>query len=120
MQIPTERLAEYATKDHRLLIGLMSGTSADAVTAAAVRVTGAVPDVRAECLGFRQHPLPDRLQGAAQSPERLTAAKVAVLNVRFGEVFAEATLALMEDLGLRTEDVDAVASHGQTIAHLPD
>ncbi len=119
METPAERLTRYASKDERLLIGLMSGTSADAVTAAAVRVGGAAPDVGAQCLGWRQHPLPIELARSARSPESLTAAKVAVLNMRFGEVFAEAALALMGEFGLPAEDVDAIASHGQTLAHLP-
>ena len=120
MTTPAERLARYESKDERLLIGLMSGTSADAVTAAAVRVCGAVPDVTATCLGFRQHPLPSKLQSAAQSPASLKAAESAALNMQFGEVFADAALALMDDLRLCPEDVDAIASHGQTLAHLPE
>jgi anhydro-N-acetylmuramic acid kinase len=116
---PSERLAAYEAKPERLLLGLMSGTSADAVTAAGVRLRGAVPDVRTELLGHRQHPIPEDLAADARAPHALSAADVAVLNMRFGDVFAEAALALMGDLGLAAGGVDAIASHGQTIAHLP-
>jgi anhydro-N-acetylmuramic acid kinase len=117
---PSELLATYEAKPERLLVGLMSGTSADAVTAAAVRLRGAVPDVQVELLGHRQHPLPSGLAGDARAPHELSAADVAVLNMRFGEVLAEAALALIEELRLAPEEVDAIASHGQTIVHLPD
>ena len=41
------------------------------------------------------------------------------LNFRLGEVFAGAVLSLLKAAGLRNEDIDAVASHGQTIHHIP-
>jgi len=116
---PSELLVAYEAKPERLLLGLMSGTSADAVTAAAVRLRGAAPEVQVEFLGHRQHPIASDLAGDARTSHTLSAADVAVLNVRFGEVFAEAALALIGELGLASEEIDAIASHGQTIAHLP-
>jgi anhydro-N-acetylmuramic acid kinase len=116
---PSERLAAYEAKPERLLIGLMSGTSADAVTAAAVRVRGGMPEVGVAYIGHRQHPLPADMAGVVRSPEHVSSADLTRLNVALGEVFAQAALALLHDLGLCREAVDAVASHGQTLVHLP-
>ncbi len=117
---PDELLSSYAAKAERLLIGLMSGTSADAITAAAVHLRGAVPDVSVEILGHYQHPMPRDVAESVFAAEDLRAADVARLNVRIGELFAEAALAAMDALDISPRDVDAIASHGQTIVHLPD
>ena len=117
---PSEILAQYAAREERVLIGLMSGTSVDAVTATAVQLGGAVPDVHVELLESHQHPIPPDTAEQVRRPAELSAADVARLNVRIGELFAQAALALIDDLGLSAGDVDAIASHGQTIAHLPE
>jgi anhydro-N-acetylmuramic acid kinase len=117
---PAELLSGYASKDERLLIGLMSGTSADAVTAAAVKLRGSVPDVQVQMLGHHQHPIPGDIAAGIRSPTDLTAADVARLNACLGELFAQAALRAIEELGLSPDSVDAIASHGQTIVHLPD
>ena len=41
------------------------------------------------------------------------------LNFKLGEVFAAAVVSLLKTAGLKPEDIDAVASHGQTIHHIP-
>jgi len=112
-------LADYESRPERTLIGLMSGTSVDAVTAAAVTLRGQVPDVTVRFLGHRQHPIPEEVIDAVFR-QRKSVEDVARLNFRLGEVFAEAALALMADLGLSAQDVDAIASHGQTLVHLPE
>jgi len=116
---PAHLLSVYASKPDRLLIGLMSGTSADAVTAVAVRIRGSVPDLDVDILGHRQHPMPADIAASVRSPADLCAADVARLNVRIGELFADAALEAMNQLDLSSDAVDAIASHGQTIAHLP-
>ena len=114
---PSALLAEYAATSPRLLVGLMSGTSADAVTAAAVRLSGCVPDVSVEVVASLQHALPTSLRAAALAPDELRTPEITRLNIRFGEVFAEAALAVIEAVG---ETPDAIASHGQTLAHQPE
>ncbi|MCC6545118.1 MAG: anhydro-N-acetylmuramic acid kinase [Nitrospirae bacterium] len=41
------------------------------------------------------------------------------LNFTLGNIFAKAVFSLLKDSGFRPEDIDAVASHGQTIYHIP-
>ena len=117
---PAERLAAYAAKPSRLLLGLMSGTSVDAVTAAVVELRGAVPDVQVALRGAIQHPMPPEIAEAVLAHDHVTAAQVTRLNVRIGELFAEAALAVLDRLGIAPGEVDAIASHGQTLCHLPE
>ncbi len=41
------------------------------------------------------------------------------LNIELGEFYAKGTLKLLKDSGFKPEDIDAIASHGQTIYHIP-
>src|SRR4030066_597847 len=41
------------------------------------------------------------------------------LNFTLGKIFSNAVLSLLKNSGFRPEDIDAVASHGQTIHHIP-
>ncbi len=104
----------------------MSGTSADAVDAALVEwpAEGSVQGF--SLLAFDERPHPPELQeaihrlAAGDLPAGSVLAELVRLDVVLGDVFAEATLALLEQAGLGLEAVDAVASHGQTVAHHPE
>ncbi len=47
-------------------------------------------------------------------------AHLARLNVAVGEAFAEAALALLDELSVRADEVRCIGSHGQTLVHLPE
>lgn len=108
------------------VIGLMSGTSADAIDAALVEWPEG-PEARPFRLrAFREHPFPDGLQArihalaAGRLPAGEVLAELAGLDVELGEHFAAAAEAVAKEAGLPLEAVDAVASHGQTVAHHPE
>lgn len=109
------------------VIGLMSGTSADGVDAALVEwpEPGDAPTPFA-LRALRHDPFPASLQervhrvAAARLPAEEAFAELAALDVELGERFAAAALAVVGDAGLVVEDVTAVASHGQTVAHHPE
>jgi anhydro-N-acetylmuramic acid kinase len=45
--------------------------------------------------------------------------RICRLNFTLGEIFAEAALSLLRSSDIKPNDVDAIASHGQTIYHIP-
>lgn len=101
-----------------LFVGLMSGTSVDAVDSALLRCDGN----RAELLHTREHPIdPDLRQRVAaishsgdDEIERL-----GVLDRELGELFGAATLALLAEAKVDADAVQAIGSHGQTVRHRP-
>jgi anhydro-N-acetylmuramic acid kinase len=107
------------------VIGLMSGTSADAVDAALVRWPDRGEAIPFELLAYREDPLPGELRqrvhqlAAGRLPAGDVLAELAALDVELGERFAEAALAVAKDAGLPMSEL-AIASHGQTVAHHPE
>jgi anhydro-N-acetylmuramic acid kinase len=101
-----------------LLLGLMSGTSMDAIDAALLRIE----DGGMQLLQTLEHPLPvatraaiaDLCHSGNDEIERL-----GPLDRELGELFAEASLALINQAGIQAEQVRAIGSHGQTIRHHP-
>ena len=102
-----------------VLVGLMSGTSADGISAAAVRFDGgsATPP-NATLLAYHEQPYAgaqrDRLLRALDGA---SLAKLARLDFELGAWLADAALAVIGVAGLVPRGVRAIASHGHTIWH---
>ncbi|RIL06056.1 MAG: anhydro-N-acetylmuramic acid kinase [Proteobacteria bacterium] len=109
-----------------LVIGLMSGTSADGVDAALVEWPDDAATRPFRLLAFRGEPFPRELQERihALAAGRLAAGAVlrelAALDVLLAERFADAAAALAREAGVALGAIDAIASHGQTVAHHPE
>ncbi len=103
-----------------LVLGLMSGTSADGIDVGLAYISGAPPHLRAELLGHTSSRFPPALRKeilriAEQHP--ITAGALSQLNFRLGEVFAEAALASCRKFRVSPRKVALIGSHGQTIFH---
>ena len=108
-----------------LIIGLMSGTSADGVDAALVEVVGAAGDLKTRLVCGRTFPFEPAMRERILKccdVDRSRVDLIADLNVSLAEVFAQGALRLIKEASVRREDVDLIGSHGQTIWHnvLPD
>ena len=114
-----DRLSSITSKGERLAVGLMSGTSCDAIDAALVRLSGPRAERSVHLEGFLAVPMPPELRDAVRSARRSGAAELARLSIDLGEAFAESALRVIEESGRRPRDVDIVGSHGQTVHHEP-
>jgi len=116
-----ESFARYAAKPERLVVGVMSGTSADGADAVLVRVSGQGDSTKADMLLHYHYPYPENVRAAIFalfSPE-CPGIEICRMHFFLGEVFARCVLTLLESARTRPGRVDLVASHGQTIYHLP-
>ncbi|MBI3773723.1 MAG: anhydro-N-acetylmuramic acid kinase [Gammaproteobacteria bacterium] len=100
-------------------IGLMSGTSMDAIDAALVRFEADVPHL----IAHHSQPLPAEirptiLRVAAGQP--VTAATIGALDAQLGDCFAHAVLALLHHAKVDPDTIAAIGSHGQTLFHSPN
>src|SRR6266849_660329 len=103
-----------------LVLGMMSGTSADGIDVALARISGAPPHLNAKLLGHASVKFPSALRMeilrvAEQHP--ITAGALSQLNFRLGELFAEAAIAACHKFRVAPRRISLIGSHGQTIFH---
>ncbi len=116
---PDSRLKAIRERDPRHAIGLVSGTSADGVDAALVRLSGSGPTLRVETIAFLAVPYPSSVRSRVLAAPSLKAAEIAALSMEIGEIFAEAASGVARLARLDGLEVDFVGSHGQTLFHRP-
>lgn len=104
--------------DSDLYVGLMSGTSMDAVDAVLVRIA----NDHTRLLETHSHELPASLRQRCLALCHSGADEIdraGPLHRELGQLFARATLSLLEKTGHAAGDIAAIGSHGQTIRHRP-
>ncbi|HEU4641618.1 MAG TPA: anhydro-N-acetylmuramic acid kinase, partial [Gemmatimonadaceae bacterium] len=110
-----------ALHDASVLVGLMSGTSADGISAAVARFTPTEDGgARAQLLAHHARPYsPAERERLLTAVERGTPAEYCRLGFDLGAWLADAALAAMAKARLTPRDVRAIASHGHTLWHDP-
>ncbi|MGH7563409.1 MAG: anhydro-N-acetylmuramic acid kinase [Gemmatimonadota bacterium] len=107
--------------DPTLVIGLMSGTSADGVDAAACRLRRPSEGDRLEweVLGTAFRSYPRELAERLRRPDHLVALDIAAFDFEIGERFAEAAREVARAAGIPLAEFCLIGSHGQTVWHDP-
>jgi anhydro-N-acetylmuramic acid kinase len=98
-----------------IVAGVMSGTSADGINVALVRISSSDP--RLKLLGHAAYPYPKEIRRAvlgAMNARHASAADLARLNFLLGELYAEAVLATQRKFRIKAA---LVGCHGQTLYH---
>jgi anhydro-N-acetylmuramic acid kinase len=104
----------------------MSGTSADGIDAALVEWPAGSEARPFRLVSHVEEPFDAELQArihrlaAGRVPAAEALRELAALDVALGERFAAAARTAAERAGLPLARVDAIASHGQTVAHHPE
>lgn len=99
-------------------VGLMSGTSLDGIDAAVVGLQG--DDV--QLIHFMTLPLKDKFKEPIlhlNQPGFDEIDTMGMLDRALGFAFADAALQVIDQAGLKPEQITAIGSHGQTIRHRP-
>jgi anhydro-N-acetylmuramic acid kinase len=103
-----------------LVLGLMSGTSADGIDVALARISGSPLRLNAKLLGHASSKFPPALRKeilrvAEQQP--VSAGELSQLNFRLGHIYADAVLAACKKFRIPPRRIDLIGNHGQTIFH---
>ncbi len=108
-------------KPFRLVVGLMSGTSADGVDAVLTKITGCGTKTKVEQLGFYFEPFDAQTRqkilqicGGEEGGSR----EICLLATHLGKLYARAVRELLRRTG--TEKIDLIGMHGQTVYHIPE
>jgi anhydro-N-acetylmuramic acid kinase len=103
------------------ILGMMSGTSADGIDVALVRVSGAPPNVVARLEGHHHAPYADYIRARVLSlanGESTTTAEISELNFLLGEAFAQAAMRACKQWRVSLGSISLIGSHGQTVFHM--
>lgn len=118
-----DRLLRILRKPRHRVIGLMSGTSVDAIDAALVEIDGPPPASRVSLRAFGSFPFPPDIRRRIFQlfdPSRGRVDAICNLDFLMGEVFAEAAIQLMRDAKVGDGEVDLIGTAGQTLWHDPE
>lgn len=103
-----------------LVMGLMSGTSADGIDVALAEIKGAPPRLRGKLLHHITMPMPPGLRKEVlriAEGATCTAGEISQLNFRLGAAFANAAQTACKEFRVSLSRVALIGSHGQTIFH---
>jgi anhydro-N-acetylmuramic acid kinase len=103
-----------------LVLGLMSGTSADGIDVALARVSGAPPRLDAKLLGHTSVSFPTAIREEivrVAEQQTITAGELSQLDFRLGELFADAAVTACRRFRVSLRRVSLIGSHGQTVFH---
>ena len=104
-----------------VVVGLMSGTSLDGISAAVARFRDASDGrIDVDLLAFTSRAYtPLERARLATALSGTTPAEYCRLNFDLGGWLADAAIEVMAEAGVARDDISAIASHGQTIWHEP-
>ena len=105
-----------------LAVGLMSGTSLDGVDTVLCEISGQDESTKVKQLYFKTYDIPESLRTKIRkccSRELIPVDLICSLNYELGYLFADSVKSLCKDANVKLEDLSFIASHGQTIFHIP-
>ena len=111
-------LQDILQKDSLMVIGLMSGTSADGMDAALTEITGRSTAMQVRQIAFVSLPYPEAVRNEIL---RLASGKqggshdLALFHFYLGHQAADACREVCRKAGISLAEVDLVGSHGQTL-----
>jgi anhydro-N-acetylmuramic acid kinase len=116
------KLCGIASKNSRIIIGLMSGTSLDGLDIALCRFAGSGRETKIDLVHFETVSYQEDFKKQIRSifsKRSVDLEKVCILNGWVAQQHAAMVLNCLAKWDLRPDEVDLVASHGQSIYHAP-
>jgi len=115
-------LYEIANKPKKQILGLMSGTSLDGLDIALCEFEGAGLATKFKLKQFVSLPYSSEFKESIQAvfaKEQIHFPSLSTLNAEIGIKHAELILSALQSWGIQAEEIDLIASHGQTVMHRP-
>lgn len=117
-----KKLASIAEKKSRKIIGLMSGTSLDGLDIALCKISGSGDKTHVEMIKFITKEYEsgdfDKIRRIS-SVEQVKLDELCYGHTWLGIFHARLILQALQEWNISPDEIDCIASHGQTIYHLP-
>jgi anhydro-N-acetylmuramic acid kinase len=107
-------------KNKLKIIGLMSGTSLDGLDIAYVCFTFSANNIKFELLNYETVSYNDSISSKLKVKNNLSLSEMLMLDKEIGGFFGDKVNDFIEKYGIDKNEIDAIASHGQTMLHQPE
>lgn len=117
-----DKLYKIAQKEERLIIGLMSGTSMDGLDVALCKFRGSGGNTEVNIIAFESVGFTEDIKDEIRkifAKSTIDFQQLCMLNPWIGNLHAEIINNCLKKWNVSSEDVDLIASHGQTVFHAP-
>jgi anhydro-N-acetylmuramic acid kinase len=117
-----EQLYAIANKKQRTILGLMSGTSMDGLDIAMCQISGAGLNTKVQLIHFTTQPYSNAFKEKLQpifSKQTVSLEQVCVMHPWIALEHAKMIQAALFSWEVSPNQIDIIASHGQTIYHAP-
>lgn len=117
-----EKLFTSSQKSNRRILGLMSGTSLDGLDIALCHISGYGKHTKVTIEQFVTVPYDAAFQSAIRdvfAKRTVDLQEVTLLNGYVGEYHGQLVKQALQEWQINHDDIDCIASHGQTIFHCP-
>ncbi len=117
-----ESLYQLAKKPTRTIIGLMSGTSLDGLDIALCEISGAAKNTTVSLKEFQTISYSDDIKHEIRNvfaKKNIDFHHLALLNEWIGILHANMINDCLKKWKISSSEIDLIASHGQTVMHLP-
>ncbi len=117
-----DKLYGLCKKDSRLIIGLMSGTSMDGLDISLAKIEGCGTETKVTPLNFETFEYPDEIKQEIRkvfSKKTADLESVCLQNAYLGSYHGSLINKALKKWGVANQNIDLIASHGQTIFHSP-
>jgi anhydro-N-acetylmuramic acid kinase len=122
MNVNIEKLYNIGSKNQRNIIGLMSGTSLDGLDVAYCTISNFGHDTKIlinafDTIAYNEE-IKDKIRRVFAKKE-VDFTYLVQLNEWIGNIHGDMVNSFIETHGILPDDVDVIASHGQTVMHVP-
>ncbi|WP_404396477.1 anhydro-N-acetylmuramic acid kinase [Pseudoalteromonas phenolica] len=117
-----EQLYHVSQKPKRQIIGLMSGTSLDGLDIALCEISGCGTSTEVTLKHFKTVDYPDEVKSKIRTvfaKPQVSLEYLTLLNPWIGKYHGQLINQALKAWQVNPKDIDAIASHGQTIYHCP-
>lgn len=122
MRKDIEQLYHISQKPKRQIIGLMSGTSLDGLDIALCEITGSGTNTEVTLKHFTTVDYPDEVKSKIRTvfaKPQVSLEYLTLLNPWIGKYHGQLINQALKAWQVNPKEIDAIASHGQTIYHCP-
>lgn len=118
-----KRFQKILNKSERKVLGVLSGTSVDAVDIVLLKIKGGGSNLKLKVLNYKEYKIPSNIKDYVLKVSNKKTGyvdDVCRLNFLLGKFYSICINKFLKEFKLSSEKIDLIGSHGQTIHHLPD